>query len=177
MALQALDEGTKTVGTVYIWFKIIGSAIGAILFAVAAVLVGLKLRKGWVSKDMKMEKVTCKDTSVKKCSGSGSNQTCTSSPAHSCTFSIEGHPKLKFSKVYKEKIPTDGTDIKVYYDPDKIDETMTIANIPKTMIVWILSILAVVNLIWMLFLFAVRNNQTAQRVGGVMGAIDLAQSV
>ena len=122
----------------------------------------------------KVDTVSCKDVSNKK-------EDCKdgSCGTHRCTITFDGMDGVTVEQDYpKESLaPKKGDEIETYYDPDEVNKTITLSSDPKMIIVIVLLVLSIGSLIYLVFLMMIRNNKTAQRVGGAMGALSLVDSV
>jgi len=172
--MHELDEGARTLGTFYIWSQIIGALITLVVSTIAAILVFIFFRRGWVTEKKKVDTVSCKDDSKKK-------EDCKdgSCSTHRCTITFEGMDGVTVEQDYpKESLaPKKGDEVETYYDPGEVNKTITLSSSPKLIIVIVLIILSLGSLIYLVFLMMIRNNKTAQRVGGAMGALSLVESV
>lgn len=178
MALQTIDKGLQEAGELFIWYKIFTSAIAFLLFATISVLVGIYVRRGWASSERKIEHIDCKTVKEEECETVNHKTTCHEEYEKRCTIRLHQVDK-EFIRNYRENStpPSTGEDVTVYYDPKKEDETMTLTSFPKTLIVTVTALLAVGNLVWLVFLYKERNNQMAKRIAGAAAVGDIARTV
>lgn len=171
--MDRIDAGARAVGSVYIWYKMFVALVVAILFGVISALVAFRVRPGWTSSKKKVEARECTPTTVEECETTRKGKRdCKRRSAHNCKLTLDGPDNLSIHKVYKDAPPQKGDTVVVYYDPDDERGTATLQSFPKTAVVGITALVAIGNLVWLIFLWHVKDNETAQRIGAGALVVD-----
>lgn len=100
----------------------------AVAFGIAAVLVGVLVRAGWVSEERRVSDVACEDRARRR-----RRSTTTRSRTYECRVvleGLEGEGDLEVVATYDREsaVPEAGDTVRVYFDPSDVAGTATLAG-------------------------------------------------
>lgn len=172
---SALDATAQWGGKLFIWWKICGAVIVTVIATGIAVFLGIFYRRGWHTSLERVETVDCTDGTQQRCSQSHHQSTCTTVQIHACKLEVQGGAFPTMSHTYTSDPPKQGDSISVYYDPSKPRGTATLSpGIPHTGLIAVVGLLvALASAGWGYFLFSIRNNKMAQRIGAGVAVFDM----
>lgn len=164
----------EDIGQAYIIYRMIGAAIGCVVFLLMA-FVFYRVRLNWKSESTKVTSADCTRTRRVNCtsrSDSTGSSSCRASIVYDCLVSLNGFAR-QISNTSSVPYKVNQT-VRVYYDPTKKDQTATLTSFPHMTVAVICLIVGLLCGGWAVFLWNVRNNTTAQRIGAITGAMDVA---
>ncbi len=165
MKLEALDEGARKVGQAYMYWKMFVAALMIVLFSVLSVVVS-RIRRGWVTGRRNILTISCKQESETDCvTEKDGTRTCNRKKINACDIKVRDFDGTLTKNYAATKTPKAGDDVAVYYDPLRENETMTLTSFPKYILLTLFVLVALGNVVWLIFLYKMRANKMAQRVG------------
>lgn len=171
--MATIDAGARLFGKAYIHYKMAVAAVTMVVCAIVATFIA-SARSGWKTERRAVTDISCTPETKTDCEEHRAHSSCTTRKINACKVRVE-RSRAEISKRYSDgATPTVGDMVTVFFDPRSEDATMTLSSFPKGIALLVLGTILVANAVLLVFLFKVRNDATAQRVGAGVLAFDVA---
>ena len=163
----------QDIGKIYIFYQIICGAISAVVCLILSI-VFYRIRLGWKSKLHRVKSADCTRSRRTTCTQNNRNNnmtSCNTSIVYDCVLGVEGIAR-SLSNVTSSPYEK-GQTVTVYYDPSNVNKTATLHGFPHMLFAGIFLIIGLISAGWAYFLWNVRNNSTAQKIGAVGATLDV----